>query len=100
MAVIFNGVTIVSDKQILDDTTPLSADGSTLTLNRTDGSTSTVDIGQHLGTTTIKAISYNAQNISENIVIPGTVNALSAGPITIDTGKTVTVSTGATWTVV
>lgn len=56
--------------------------------------------GQFLGTQAVKAIAYNAKNISENITIPGTYNGLSAGPITIDTGKTVTVADGATWTIV
>lgn len=56
--------------------------------------------GQYLGTQAVKAISYNAQTITENVVIPGDVNAMSAGPIAIANGKTVTVSDGATWTVV
>lgn len=52
---------------------------------------------QYLGTAAVKAISYNAQNISENITIPGTVNAMSVGPIIISDGFTVVVEDGATW---
>ena len=55
---------------------------------------------QYLGTASTKAISYNAQTIDENIVIPGNVNALSAGPLTIGDGYTVTISDGAVWTIV
>ena len=69
----------------------------------TDGSTASwavVSGGQYLGTAATKAIMYNAQSIAENITISGTYNALSAGPITIDSTYTVTVSSGAVWTIV
>jgi hypothetical protein len=69
----------------------------------TDGSTASwavVSGGQYLGTAATKAIMYNAQSIAENITIDGTYNALSAGPITIDSTYTVTVSSGAVWTIV
>jgi hypothetical protein len=56
--------------------------------------------GQMLGTATTKAIFYNAQTIGENITIGATQNGMSAGPITVDTGFTVTVSTGAVWTII
>jgi hypothetical protein len=42
----------------------------------------------------------NDQIVTVNYTIPSTKNAMTAGPITIDTGVTVTVSTGSTWTVV
>lgn len=42
----------------------------------------------------------NDQTVTSSYTIPSTKNASSAGPITIDTGVTVTVSTGSTWTVV
>lgn len=56
--------------------------------------------GQFLGTAAIKAIAYNAQIIAEDITIPSGYNGLSAGPITINDGNTVTISDGATWTIV
>ena len=42
----------------------------------------------------------NDQTVTTNYTIPATKNAMSAGPITIDTGVSVTVSTGAVWTIV
>lgn len=54
--------------------------------------------GPSLGTDSV--IRTNAQNIAENITFAGTENGMSAGPITIDTGFTVTVTTGSNWVVV
>lgn len=42
----------------------------------------------------------NGQTVTTNYTIPSTNNAGSFGPITIDSGVTVTVSTGAVWSVV
>jgi hypothetical protein len=42
----------------------------------------------------------NDQNVTSSYTIVGTRNAMSAGPITIDGGATVTVDTGANWTIV
>jgi hypothetical protein len=42
----------------------------------------------------------NDQTVTANYTIPATKNASSAGPITINTGVTVTVSTGSTWVIV
>ena len=55
--------------------------------------------GQYLGNAATKAISYNSQVIDEDITIPAAINAYSAGPITIATGRTVTISDGSYWTV-
>lgn len=63
-------------------------------------STATVAGGQYYGTAATKAIAYNANSISENITILANTNGLSAGPITINTGYTVTVATGAAWVIV
>ncbi len=63
-------------------------------------STATVAGGQYFGTATTKAIAYNANSISENITVTAGNNGLSAGPITISTGYTVTVETGAAWVIV
>lgn len=56
--------------------------------------------GQFFGSATIKAIAYNANSISENVTVTTGNNGLSAGPITINTGYTVTVQTGAVWVIV
>jgi hypothetical protein len=42
----------------------------------------------------------NDQTVTANYTIPSTKNAMSAGPITIDTGISVTISTGANWVIV
>jgi len=42
----------------------------------------------------------NSNTISANYTITTNYNAVSAGPITVSTGVTVTVPTGSTWTVV
>jgi len=42
----------------------------------------------------------NDQNVTTNYTITSGSNAMSAGPITIDSGVTVTVPSGSTWTVV
>ena len=42
----------------------------------------------------------NAQTVTANYTITSTKNAMSAGPITIDSGVTVTVPSGSFWTVV
>ena len=52
--------------------------------------------GPSLGTSSV--IRTNAQTISENITIPSSSNGMSAGPITIADGYTVTVS--GNWSVV
>ena len=42
----------------------------------------------------------NGQTVTTNYTITNGKNAMSAGPITIDSGVTVTVGTGETWTVI
>jgi hypothetical protein len=63
-------------------------------------STATVAGGQYFGSAATKAIAYNADTIGEDITITAGNNGLSAGPITISTGFTVTVATGAAWVIV
>jgi hypothetical protein len=63
-------------------------------------STATVSGGQYFGSAAIKAISYNANSIGENVTVTTGNNGLSAGPITINSGFTVTVQTGAVWVIV
>jgi hypothetical protein len=41
----------------------------------------------------------NGQNVTVNYTIPSTRNAMSTGPITVDSGITVTVSSGSRWVV-
>ena len=52
------------------------------------------------GTVADDCIYENSQTISNNYSITSGKNAMSAGPITIGSGATVTVTSGSTWTVV
>jgi len=45
-------------------------------------------------------ITVNANTVAENYTIAATNNGMSAGPITVNSGITVTVSSGSTWVVV
>ena len=52
------------------------------------------------GNTTDKGLYEHAHTISADYSITSGNNAMAAGPITIDTGYSVTVPTGSTWTIV
>jgi hypothetical protein len=47
-----------------------------------------------------KVFYENDQTVISDYTIPSNQNAMSAGPITIDSGVTVTVPSGANWTVI
>ena len=49
---------------------------------------------------TNKIFYQNAQVVTEDYTTPTTANSMSAGPITIALGKTVTLPVGSTWTIV
>jgi hypothetical protein len=42
----------------------------------------------------------NGQNVTVNYTIPSTKNAMSTGPITVDSGVSVTISSGSRWVVI
>ena len=42
----------------------------------------------------------NRQEVSESIIVAGTDNCMSAGPITINNGVTVTINAGGNWSIV
>ena len=78
---------------------------TTLTFSK---STDTVHVGNSTVNTTVKpaavvvggAFFENSTNVTADHTISTGKNAMSAGPITIDTGVTVTIPSGSTWTVV
>ena len=82
----------------------ITISGGGITTNEIlNGTIAAVDInsavelgGPSLGTSSV--IRTNAQTISENITIPSSSNGMSAGPITIADGYTVTVH--GNWSVV
>lgn len=58
-----------------------------------------VGAGQMYGNADTKGIFYNAQTISEDITVLAGHNAMSAGPITVSDGFSVTVSDGSVWVI-
>ena len=82
----------------------ITISGGGITTNEIlNGTIAAVDInsavelgGPSLGTSSV--IRTNAQTISENITIPSSSNGMTAGPITIGDGYTVTVN--GNWSVV
>ena len=75
-----------------------SGTASSSTYLRGDNSWSALSQSPSLGTSHI--IRTNAKTIAENITFAGTENGMSAGPVTINSGYTVTVTSGSTWTIV
>ena len=71
--------------------------GKYLTTDATDASWATLDTDAN---TTTKGLYEHEHTIDANYSIASGSNALSAGPITIDTGYSVTVPTGSTWVIV
>jgi len=55
--------------------------------------------GQMLGVAQNKAIFFNNTNISENLTLPTGSNGLSAGPVVVDDGFSVTVEPGSVWSI-
>ena len=49
---------------------------------------------------TVPIMYQNSQTITANYTITSSTNAVSAGPITINTGVVVTVPTGSRWVIV
>ena len=58
------------------------------------------NLPQPLGGGKDKVFYINGQTVAYNYTVPTGVNAGTFGPLTINSGVTVTVSTGSTWTVV
>ena len=71
--------------------------GKYLTTDATDASWATLDTDAN---TTTKGLYEHEHTIDADYTIASGSNALSAGPITIDTGNSVTVPTGSTWVIV
>ena len=86
-------------------TTAKIVDNAVTTAKITDGSVTAAKInsavalgGPSLGLNSI--IRTNAQVINEDITIPSSTNASTIGDITVNAGKTVTVSSGSTWVII
>jgi hypothetical protein len=109
----FAGLTVDTDTLFVDATnnrlgvgktnpaTPLDVTGTvTATAFAGDGSSLTGIAAGATGGGSDQVFYENGQNVTTNYTITNAKNAMSAGPITIDNGVTVTVGDGETWTVV
>jgi len=59
--------------------------------------TGELSVGTHIST---NGITQNATTVASDYTIAAGNNGLSAGPVSVNTGITVTVSTGSVWTIV
>ena len=96
----------VDTLQLVDDavTTVKVANNAITTAKIPDGAITQAKIdptvalgGPSLGTNSV--IRTNAKTISENITFLGSENGLTVGPITVNSGYTVTVASGSTWVI-
>ena len=95
-------VTVVSLKTftVADHYTQSASDARYYTQSVSDGrfkAIAAAEGGPSLGTNSV--IRTNAKVIAENITFAGTENGSSVGPITVNSGYTVTVASGSTWVV-
>lgn len=69
-----------------------------------DNSRNLVNVGfiTSTGDLTLTTVPFfaNGQTVAANYTVPGNENAMTAGPVTINSDITVTVNTGGNWTVV
>jgi hypothetical protein len=85
-------------------TTAKILDDAVTTAKILDGSVTAAKInsavalgGPSLGTNSV--IRTNSKVIAENITFAGTENGMTIGPITVNSGYTVTVASGSTWVI-
>jgi hypothetical protein len=62
-----------------------------------DPVTGELSVGTHISN---NGITINSNTVSSSYTIAAGNNGLSAGPVSVNTGVTVTVSTGSVWTIV
>jgi hypothetical protein len=89
----------LDDTQVGTTANKLVALDGTAKLPAVDGSqlTGLVGGGPSLGTSSV--IRTNAKVIDENITFTGNENGSSVGPITVASGRVITVASGSTWVV-
>jgi hypothetical protein len=76
------------------------ASGDKFELRVTAGELTNLVGGSARGGGTDQVFYENGQTVTVNYTITSNKNAMSAGPITIDTGATVTIPTGSVWVIV
>lgn len=93
MALQVSGVTVIDNTRQLSNITGLDATTIT-TINNS------ISVGGATGGGTDEIFIENGQIVTQDYTIPATKNAMSTGPVEINSGVTVTVSTGARWVVI
>ena len=96
-------LTMTGDVETTDDFYVVFQGYATQTVTHPSGNNLAAADGEFSGTVEITGsfpIWENSQTVAADYTITDGRNAMSAGPITIATGVTVTVGTGETWTVV
>jgi trimeric autotransporter adhesin len=75
--------------------------GNVLTSNGTAWTSSApAGGGQFFGNAAVKTIAYNPNTIGENLTVTSGNNGYSAGPVTINSGFTVTIQSNAVWKII
>ena len=90
----------VSGTGVFTIATPNSSQNRTLDLPDETGTIATRTWIQSNGFAASGIFYENWQNVTANYTITSGKNAMSAGPITINTGVTVTIPTGSNWAIV
>lgn len=90
---VLSGIPISENECIGDSLDTINNAFQTLSSELADG-------GMPTGTSPDRVFYLNDQNVTASYTIPSTKNAMTAGPITINSGVSVTVPAGSVWTVV
>ena len=101
MAIQISGTTVIDNSRNVTNTVNVSA-SSSVTANTYygDGSNLTGVIAPADGGGSDKIFWLNDQTVTTSYSLSSNKNAMSAGPITIDSSATVTVPSGSSWVVV
>lgn len=79
----------------------ITISGSSDNISASSGSITTPNTLNAGGAVNLTAVPFfeNVQTIDSNFTVVGTYNAMSAGPIQIGVGITVTINSGGTWSI-
>ena len=101
MAIQISGTTVIDNSRNVTNTVNVSA-SSSVTANTYygDGSNLTGIVAPASGGGSDEIFWINDQTVTTSYSISSNKNAMSAGPITINSGATVTVPSGSSWVVV
>lgn len=85
----------------VDSTSFVGHSGKSVSVNSSETGLEFIEpVAGAKGAGTNKIFWENDQNVTDSYTITAGQNAMSAGPVTVDSGIVVTVSTGSTWTIV